>query len=321
MPSIPTIHNLQVDSLQPGHHRFWLTLVSDGLSRAVQIPLLVSKGVEAGPVLGITAVVHGNELNGLAAIRQLFQQLDLSQLRGTVVGVPVANAPGFLRGTRRFSDGVDLNRVMPGTEDGYESQVYAARLMNRVINQFDYLLDLHTASFGRINSFYVRADLQDPTTAVLANLQNADIILHKELDGTLRSAAAELGIYAITIEMGNPHRFQRSMVQAAVGGLRNVLIHLGQTPGEITPPDPAEPPVVCDRSYWLYTEQGGILEVYPSLTTRVTAGEPIARLSNVFGDVLQEYIAPEDGIVIGRSVNPVNQTGGRILHLGLISAE
>jgi hypothetical protein len=37
----------------------------------------------------------------------------------------------------------------------------------------------------------------------------------------------------------------------------------------------------------------------------------------VFGDVLCEYVAPEDGVVIGKSVNPVNQTGGRILHLGI----
>jgi hypothetical protein len=37
----------------------------------------------------------------------------------------------------------------------------------------------------------------------------------------------------------------------------------------------------------------------------------------VFGDTVCEYEAPEDGIVVGKSVNPVNQAGSRILHLGV----
>jgi len=39
--------------------------------------------------LGVTAVVHGNALNGLPIVRQLFHHLDLNSLRGTVVGIPV----------------------------------------------------------------------------------------------------------------------------------------------------------------------------------------------------------------------------------------
>ncbi len=47
-------------------------------------------------------------------------------------------------------------------------------------------------------------------------------------------------------------------------------------------------------------------------------GEIIATLRNVFGDVVKEYEAPENGIVIGKSVSPINQAGGRILHLGIM---
>ena len=53
----------------------------------------------------------------------------------------------------------------------------------------------------------------------------------------------------------------------------------------------------------------------------VEAGEPIARLTNPFGDVIREYTAPEAGIVIGHSVNPVGSSGARILHLGIPAAE
>jgi predicted deacylase len=58
--------------------------------------------------------------------------------------------------------------------------------------------------------------------------------------------------------------------------------------------------------------------VHPDITDMVKKGDRIATQTDMFGDKIQEYFAPEDGIVIGRSVSPVNQTGGRILHLGLI---
>ena len=45
-------------------------------------------------------------------------------------------------------------------------------------------------------------------------------------------------------------------------------------------------------------------------------GETLARVSNVFGDVIAEYVSPIDGIVVGRSVNPIYQTGARVVHIG-----
>ena len=45
----------------------------------------------------------------------------------------------------------------------------------------------------------------------------------------------------------------------------------------------------------------------------------IALQRNIFGEVIAQYRAPHDGIVIGKSVNPVAQTGARILNLGHIA--
>lgn len=83
----------------------------------------------------------------------------MSKLHGTVVAVPCVNVSGYLKFTREFADGRDLNRYFPGREDGFASQVYCYHLMNKIISQFNYLIDLHTASFGRVNSYYVRADM------------------------------------------------------------------------------------------------------------------------------------------------------------------
>ena len=80
---------------------------------------------------------------------------------------------------------------------------------------------------------------------------------------------------------------------------------------------PEEEAIICKRSYWIYTDQGGLLSVPVNLTDCVKKGDLIASLRDVFGNLTQEYFAPEDGVVIGKSVSPVNQSGGRILHLGI----
>lgn len=292
------------------------SLVQDSFGRPYAIPVIVVRGLKPGPILGITAAVHGNELNGIKVIHKLTRDIDPQQLTGAIVAVPVFNVPGFIRHQREFSDGNDLNRIMPGKETGTEAQQYAHAILHSIVAKFNYLIDLHTASFGRINSLYIRADLDDPTTRKLAELQNAEILLHNcGTDGTLRSAAARFGIPSLTVEVGNPQLFQNSMIERSVTGLLNVLTYLEMIQGEISV---ESEPSICSKSYWIYTSTGGILEMAVSLRDVVEEGDVIARVTDCYGTLVKTYYAPERGIVIGRSTNPVNASGARILHLGLL---
>ncbi|MFK7772872.1 MAG: succinylglutamate desuccinylase/aspartoacylase family protein [Saprospiraceae bacterium] len=297
--------------------RYWLKLVTDGMGVPIHIPVIVARGNQDGKVLGITAAVHGNELNGIPVIQRLFKEIDINELRGTIVGIPVVNVPSLHRKIRRFIDGTDLNHIMPGKPNGTVSQVYAWRLVQRIVKEFDFLIDLHTASNGRVNSYYIRADMDDKAVNEMALLQNAQIIVHNPpSDGTLRGTAAEMGIKAITLEVGNPNLFQKGMIREGLTGIHNILGHFGMLDCEYDEAD--EKVILCKRSYWIYTDTGGVMTVHPKVTQLVKKGEVIATLRNIFGDVVKEYLAPEDGVVIGKSVNPINQTGGRILHLGIL---
>jgi predicted deacylase len=309
---------LPLETVKPGEtRRFWIHLVSNGLAQPIFIPVIVARGIEDGPILGLTAVVHGNELNGLKVVQQSFKDLDNQKLRGTLIGVPVVNTIAVHRFERHMPDGADLNRIMPGLEEGNSSEVFASRILNRIVRHMEYLLDLHTASFGRINSHYIRANLDDPVTARMAMLQNPDIILNtKGYAGTLRKAASAMGIKAITVEVGDPNRFQKGMIRSGVLGIHNVMADLNMIEEDIHEPDIE--PVRCSDSYWIYADRGGILEVFPGVTDLIKKGDRIAVIKDVFGDTVKEYFAPEDGIVIGKEVHPINQTGGRILHLGKI---
>lgn len=311
------VKELDLEAIEPGKlHRQWLRIVTDGIGQPVQIPVLVARGVQDGPVLGVTAALHGNELNGIPVIQRLFREINLENLKGTVVGLLILNVPSLLRKKRRFIDGTDLNHIMPGKPKGSVSQVYAYRIVNQVVRKFDYLVDLHTASEGRVNSYYIRADMDDARTARMASLQNAQIIVNNPpSDGTLRGAAGALGIPAITLEVGDPSKFQKGMIRSSLTGLHNLLADLGMTDGMVDLTDSYT--VLCGNSYWIYAETGGILQVYPNTTDFVSKGDKIAMQRSIFGDTIREYFAPEDGIIIGKSVSPISPTGGRILHLGI----
>lgn len=319
------VDRLDVSAVTPGTiRRFRVAMVRDGLGDIIRIPVIVLRGAEPGPAIGVTAAVHGNELNGIRIIHRLVASLEAESLVGSIIAVPVVNVPGYLQEQRGFIDGQDLNRIMPGRARGTSAEVYAHRFLERIVKEMDYLVDLHTASFGRINSLYVRANLLDPVTARMAYLQRPDIIVHNEGgDGTLRNAAADLGIHAITVEVGDPLRFQRKMIRFGLSGLTHLLGKagvLGDDEDEVGELDETldREPIICSRSYWTYTEHGGMLQVYPNVGDVVKAGSRLAAVTNIFGDVVAQYFVPHDAVIIGKSTNPVNQAGARIAHLGVI---
>jgi uncharacterized protein len=321
-PPAEVVNKLDVSQMEPGIKRVFVELVGDGLATGVRVPVLVARGRRPGPTVGLTACVHGNELNGIPVIHELFRELDIERLRGTIVGVVAVNVPGLHMHQREFVDGSDLNRIMPGNPVGSVAQVYAHRLLERIVSQFNYLLDLHTASFGRVNSLYVRADMTDQKAATMAYLQRPQIIVHNTaLDHTLRGAAMQLGTSAITIEIGDPQRWQPEYTRSALAGVRAVLNYAGslEASGEDTRENPD--PVLCRSSSWMYTDRGGLLEVYAKLAHYVEQGEWVATVKNAFGDPIREYRAPSRGIVVGKSSNPVGPTGARILHLGFVAPD
>ena len=319
LPNIISVESLDINALSLGRiYKLNINLMEDGMGRPIAVPVLIARGTKPGPVFGITAAVHGNELNGIPVIHRLFSSLEPNRIRGTIVAVVVVNVLGFLAHSRTFTGGTDLNHIMPGVAGGNSYQVFAHRLVERIVNRFEFLVDLHTASFGRINSLYVRANMKDPATASMAELLRPQIIVHNPpSDGTLRGAATELEIPAVTVEVGNPLIFQADYIRSSLKGLRRVMVSVGVLPkrkimkGEIS--------IHCSKSYWLYTDRGGLLRVLPKVTNYVPKGEIIAHLTDIFGTVIREYRAPESGVVIGKSVNPVGETGARILHLGILS--
>jgi predicted deacylase len=308
---------LSISSLAAGQvHRIQIKLSDNSMGVPWKVPVIVVKGACQGPTLGITAALHGNELNGISTIFKLVEEIDPAKLNGSLVLLPISNVPGFLMNQREFSDNVDLNRIMPGKEMGMASSRYAYYLVHKIIDKFNYHLDLHTAGIGRMNSLYIRADLENEETRTLAFLQNPQIIVQKyDEEGTLRAWANDNGIPSITIEIGNPNAFQHGLIDETLEGILNTMRHYKMLDGDVK--DMIHNATVCEHSYWIHTNAGGIIDIYPKLADRVKKGEVIAKIYNIFGELKQDLLADRSGIVIGKNFSPNCEDGSRILHIGV----
>lgn len=314
---IKTKEDLNISSFKKGEtHRLLIQLSDNSLGVPWRVPVIIVRGIGKGPTLGITAAVHGNELNGIPTIFKLIEKTDPKKLNGTLVLVPISNVPGYLMNQRYFSDRVDLNRIMPGKLKGNASSIYAYYFTHKIVNRFDYLLDLHTASPGRVNSLYLRADLDNEETRTLAYLQNPQIIVKKyDESGTLRGWANESGIPTITVEIGNPNSFQHNLVDETLDGILNTMRYFKMIRGKVK--NHIHDTYICDHSFWIYSTKGGIVDVFPNLADKVKKGQLIAKVYDVFGNVKEEVYSDRIGVVIGKNVRPNCDAGTRLVHLGV----
>ena len=80
------------ESIAPGEERdVYLNVGESYSSSTVKIPIHIRRAKEDGPVLFITAALHGDEINGTGAVRQIIQDPDFELLKGSLILVPVLN--------------------------------------------------------------------------------------------------------------------------------------------------------------------------------------------------------------------------------------
>lgn len=118
---IPTIQRLEVQDLSTRKLEKRRLNLSVNALGPVNLPIFAYRGSAPGPIVGIVSTIHGNELNGIPVIQQIFARVEAAgesdqgtgNFAGALIGAPVLNVPGFLNSARCF-DGHDLNRLMPG---------------------------------------------------------------------------------------------------------------------------------------------------------------------------------------------------------------
>ncbi len=281
----------------------------------VPVPVMVLNGTGPGPVLCLTAAIHGDELNGIEVTRRVLDDIDVEELNGAIIGIPIVNIQGFYRGTRYLPDRRDLNRYFPGNTRGSSATRMAYSLFTEVISHCSALIDLHTGSLNRTNLPQVRADLRSPQVTRMTQAFGATVVLHSVGDkGSLRRAASEAGIPSVTFEMGEPMRVQPEQVEHGAKAVETLLYALGMTRQRRYWGDP-EP--VYYSSKWVRVDNGGILFSDVALGERVSEGELLGVVTDPLSSKQYRIYAPISGRVLGMALNQVVLPGFAAYRIGI----
>ncbi len=278
------------------------------------MPVKVIRGKRPGPVLFVSAAVHGDELNGVEIVRRLLVQKALRSIRGTLIAVPIVNVHGFLNQSRYLPDRRDLNRSFPGSPKGSIASRMAHTFINEIVSKADYGIDLHTGAINRSNLPQIRANLDDAVTSELAHSFGAPVLLNASIrDGSLRSCAAENDFPLLVYEAGEALRFDEVSIRAGLRGVLRVMRYL-----EMLPPVKAGKqvvPVVAASTSWVRAPASGIISRDVGLGTRVIEGQSLAIVGDPLGEAQEKVIAPFDGIVIGRNNLPLAHEGDALFNV------
>ena len=303
------------EAIPAGESRDVNLSVSESYSgMTVQIQIHIRRAIEKGPVVFVTAALHGDEVNGTGAVRQLIQDEDFQLLKGAVILVPVLNLLAFDRHTRYLPDRRDLNRSFPGSEKGSLASRMARTIFTEIVSRCDYGIDLHTASIRRTNYPNVRGDLTNPQVRWLAESFGSEIIISsKGPKGSFRREASLNGCPSIIMEGGEVWKVEPGIVKTAVRGIKNVFRNLEMLDGKIESP---KYQVTIKKSKWIRAERGGFLHFHITPGDIIEKDQPLATTTTLLGRDPSTLHAPFNAVVIGMTSLPAISPGEPICNLG-----
>ena len=282
----------------------------------LSILVKVIRGRRPGPVMFLSAAIHGDEINGVEIVRRVLARRALEKLRGSLLAVPIVNVFGFNNRSRYLPDGRDLNRFFPGSDTGSLTSRIAQLFREEVVSKCTHGIDLHTGARHRQNLPQVRACVDDEETERLARAFGVPVILNSALrDGSLRECARELGIPMLLFEGGEALRFDEAVVSAGVRGVLNVMRAIGMLKARTKLPPRRRETFVAQGSHWVRAPHSGILTTTIALGTRVTEGQLLGRIGDPFGTHATDVTASRSGIVIGDVRLPLVSRGDALFHV------
>jgi predicted deacylase len=289
------------------------------------VPVVELTGSPDGPRLTVIAGVHGCEYASQAGVRLWVRALAERDLRGSVRAVPVLNQPAFWARSPFVvpEDGKNLNRCFPGDPAGTAAQRLAYDAFTQLIVGSDAYIDAHAGDMVEALEPFALYDAGagEATAEQMATAYGLGYVIRQEpgpgrpISGTSTSAAAEIGIPAITAESGQCGLVEPAAVARHVRGLNRVLALLGMA--DDPDPGPGPPPTVLRRFLWMYSTSAGWWEPAVGTGEQVEEGQVLGAVSSLDGaDVLQTVTAPSAGVPMFITSSPAVAADGLLLGLG-----
>lgn len=274
----------------------------NGLS--LPIPFMVMNGAHEGPVLGLGATQHGDEIPGIEVIRRIMnEEVKPELLRGTLVALIVTNPLAFLsaqNGTPYdWRGNASLDAAFPGNPNGSLNDRLAYRVFNEVVLRTNSYVDLHSNAYHAVEFIPIQnsGDHSEALEASIAMGKAFGFPLCQLPSGGLVFNAHRAGVAAMTVELLAHGYFDERSIRLGVLGVKNVLYHLDMLDGEVAPLKDLKvgPGLFAKGS--ITVNRGGLVHYQRDAGDWVDAGDVIAVVRNVYGDIVEEVRVPTQGYV------------------------
>ncbi|MSQ03024.1 MAG: hypothetical protein EXR71_14240 [Myxococcales bacterium] len=271
-----------------------------------------------GPVVVVTANVHGDECTGTGAVLRLIPILEAQLLSGAVHLYPSLNPDGLERRVRRFpQDDQDLNRLFPGDPAGAPAERLAhAAWTDITARRPDLVVDLHADAPGAVpyalldRAVSLRGEARARVEADAARLAVAtgltvireypdDRYLRFRLDRSLSGAALNrLSVPTVTIEAGPRLVLDADAVDVTVRAVLGMLSALGMLPAAAPPAVSPVPGGPWRRESGPRASAKGVLVPRVGAGVVLDKGAVVAEVRSLAGVLLQEVVAEAAGFVL-----------------------
>jgi predicted deacylase len=271
-----------------------ITTLASGFELGLTIHVI--EGSKPGPAVGVSAMIHGDELDGLLIARELVRTLDPSAMRGSVHILGVAN-PLAMEGITRNTpvDMLDMNRLFPGSPDGWLSEQQAYVIAHEFIDRIEVLVDLHCGgTFPWVDYCYVVND-EELSRAFLPALLYKPASIYS---GTTATYAEQRGVRCTVVEIGGGYHDQPLHVANGVRGVMNQLRHVRVLGG---PVERRAGQVLMREMKVMRPRQGGICVPRATLSPGqvLPAGAALADIVSPYTfDVLETMTTPYDENIV-----------------------
>ena len=302
----------------------WLEFKYRATGEPIRFPTGTVYGVEDGPTLVVLGGMHGSEFAGIEAAIRLFNEVDPTKLKGTLKVGMMYNLPAFVNYSISVvpHDGKNPMSTFPGSPVGTYSEAMAYYFDQEVLSKADYYVELHGGdipeSLTPFTVCLVTGDEEvDAKSKELATVYNVPLVVtypvqeaaypgEIRIDASGYAVTAMRGKPAIIAESGQQGILRMEDVETHLVGLRNILIHLGMTSGQIVD--------TVKRTFlhgWTHVRSEVVGMWYPtvSLNERISKGQVLGVVRDYFGQDIVEIKAPRDGIVAVVRTSPVTQIG------------
>lgn len=279
----------------------------------IKITIVVERAKLDGPTLLLMGGVHGDEINGVAIVRDIIRKKYNKPKRGTIICIPVFNVFGYLNLSREFPDGRDLNRMFPGSATGSLASQFAHQFTKEIAPLVDYVLDFHTGGAERENFPNIRCVLQESKAIELAKVFGAPFIVNsKYIAKTIRETIHKMGKTILLFEGGKSKSLDEFVINTGVEGALNVMKHLGLREGEINSNSDS---VIIQKSKWIRAPYSGMFQSKIKNGTKVLKKTILGKITDPYGEFEKNVYSPFDCYIFGMNTAPIVNKGDAIFHV------